>query len=147
MIYKWDGDFFGGNFLRREIFIEGNFLGGKFLGGNFFRANLSWGGYSKGGGYFHRGQCSGGGGVFYEGQFSWYQRICSLANCYRNTQNVRAYWKNFYCDNIDDLINQWNKKITKLRQILSWRSLQTVLLFTFLINKFEKRKWLQDKKS
>ena len=49
MIYKWGGDFMGGNFLRREVFIGGNFFGGKFLedGGVIFtRKSFQKGKYS-----------------------------------------------------------------------------------------------------
>ena len=54
MIYKWGGDFMGGNFLRGSfhwqgggagIFIRSNFLVGNFLVDNFLRGNFPVGNF------------------------------------------------------------------------------------------------------
>ena len=76
MIYKWGGDFIGGNFPRRQFsqgknsggqfsqggafiggnihrgnFLGGNFLGGNFLGGNFLGGNFLGGNFPDTGKY------------------------------------------------------------------------------------------------
>ena len=62
MIYKWGGDFIGGNFPRGQFsrgknsggqFSRGGGGGGAFMGGNIHRV------------YYHRGEFSGG--QFYGG--------------------------------------------------------------------------------
>ena len=44
MIYKWGGDFIGGNFPSGGDFHRGNFLGEKFWGVIFTGGNIHGGG-------------------------------------------------------------------------------------------------------